>query len=261
MKNDNYETKKELINDLSKVPFSSLILMLSKIQSSDTNSQISIDVQNFILEVLEKKKNKIYVDENEILLNYDFIYENNLISFDSDALDSAIQLKRELIFLNDASVQGLFDYFFRYIYSGFYDEAMFSELVITKNFNSFVRLELLNVNDRIRNYFDNQIADINNINTLLSVKKILIGMSNYQFNDIYGYLSELNEYYFRNLKKINRFINSEYTLLTPVIKRYEEMIKSGEHIVNYESDAIFECIFDVISSSKIVYFPNIKKKV
>lgn len=253
--------KKNLISDLANLPFSHLIILFVKASIVSGNKSLFQNTQNILLYVLDQKQKKIYINDKEILLNFDFFIENNLINYDIDALELSSGLNRKLIFLDNTSVQELFNYFFSFVFSGCYDDPMFSELVISKNFDKFIKLELVNVNNRIKNIIENDNDDINNINTLSTVKNIYVDMLNYQFNDIYGYLSNINPYYFRNLKRINSFINREMDISKDLINRYESMIASGYMTINYENDVIYDCIYDSICNQKIIYFPKIKKKV
>lgn len=260
--------KKEFIVSLKKLPFSQLILLCQK--NLIFNDEESLEMINGVVsKILCERQMNVYLNSDEILFNYDYFTDNNLIKYDIDAFKMAIDEGRELTFLYYDSPQSLFNYFFSFIFSGQYEESMFSELVLSKKFQSFIKLELVNIENRIKKIENYSHHDINSIDTLLAVKRVFVNMLNVEYNDVYGYLSDIHPYYFRNLKRINAFINSELNKLKPIIVNYENMIIGGKFDVDYENENIYKYVNNYVEKKdcnntgtcKIIYLSKIKKKV
>lgn len=182
------------------------------------------------------KKDIMIIIDNRIK-TCEFIYDEELTIYNYELYSINKRINNQnFIFKSNTNVQDLFDFFFKYLKFSDTSDAMIDELIISRNFKKFIRLELMNINNRLKNID----SDINDKNTLNEIRRIFNMYKDYDYEEVYVYLYELNPYYYRSKTNIDNFVKYETKLMNKKTKALENMIASGEYVVDYEKDVIFE---------------------
>lgn len=186
------------------------------------NEKTSEEIKSLIYDIVSNRNCKYQIfNQNEI-----FYYELAVIA---ERLEN-----QNFIFKISSTPYDLFSFFFNYLKNNDIENALLDELIIARYFQGFIKLELKNIENRLI-----QDDDINSKKTLLKIKKIYEEYSQYEYEDIYLYLYSTNPNFYRNKSKIDSFIKKETNLMKIHIQRLQELIKSGNHLVDYEQAEIY----------------------
>jgi len=185
----------------------------------------------------EDENLKVQEEINKRIVNcmlYDTVLEENIYDYEFFPYHERFGYNN-YIFYKNSSVQNLFNFFFRYIKEANTEECMFSELIIARNFKKLIKLEMKNIEIRLKDK-----NDFNKIKYLESAYDIYEMQIKYDFEDIYDYIFGLNSNYNRFKTEIDLLIEKETKLMEPKIKRYEKLISNGLNKVNYENVEIVD---------------------
>lgn len=200
-------------------------LGLSELMLIYFNDKIDENLKSDIRDIIDDRIKDCELIYNEDLTIYDYEYHPII----------AREENQNFIFKFNTSPQDLFDFFFTYLHFSDVEDVLLDELIISRNFKKFLRLELMNIKNRLKNID----SDINDINTLNEVRKIFEKFKDYDYEEVLMYLYELNPCFYRSKTNIDRFVRFETKLMNSKIKRLENLIASGEYTIDYEKDEIF----------------------
>jgi hypothetical protein len=166
------------------------------------------------------------------LSKYHIFQGNSLLSKEIESIKARIE-EQKFIFKLNTTPTDLFSFFFNYITSNNIDHALLDELIIARFFPKFITKEINNIDKRIIS-----IKDKNSKKTLFAAKAILNNYANFEYEDIYHFIYENNPNYYRKMKYIDNFIQSETKIMFSQAENLFCLLDTD--YVDYENENIYK---------------------